>query len=642
MTSLFLFFSSLLLTTALPSSLAASDGVSDLGGKGMVVSTSRLAADIGRQILEDGGNAVDAAIAVQFALGVTEPAFVGPFDGCNIVMFNASDGIVRNLDAREEAPAMFHGNIWCQNPDCFKNESCDCSNGPFESSELETGTLGFGVPGCMAAVKRLIDEGRTSKSLKDLVAPAVELARKGHEMDEFLYSMFAQEAKYLAYFNETARMYLNADMSPKYKPGDQFKNPDLANLMERLAEDGGIDDMYTGNLSRLIVDTAKKGVNRVTGRYSPVELSDLASYRAVYRAPVVTKYRDTVVYGPALPYSGGVSLSQMLNWIEHFEIGSEHYATALGRIIDAQNVAFADRDVFLGDADFVDVPLDGLLSKAYTSKRLEELYNATTSMAVKIPVSSGNPPTGSGAKQQRYARSSKRDKGTSHFTVADRAGNVVCWTTTLNSIFGSRVIVPGTGTFLNDQLCDFVPRSNDPVTGKKYANAGEGGKRPRRTALGEEDKKSLGGKRALSSQAPTIVLDAKTKLPILALGSPGGSSIISGVLNVMIGVLDMKKSAQNAVDAPRSLAQNAAPATIESWGDNNLTSTMQHLNAKNYSWQLEANPPPYTETDPKGDGGYHHFGAVSAIKLFHNSNGIRFEGGADKIRVPEAAAAPAT
>ena len=135
---------------------------------------------------------------------------------------------------------------------------------------------------------------------------------------------------------------------------------------------------------------------------------------------------------------------------------------------------------------------------------------------------------------------------------ADRSGNVVCWTTTLNSIFGSRVIVPGTGTFLNDQLCDFVPRSTDPVTGKRYANAGEGGKRPRRTAIGEEDRKSLGGKRALSSQAPTIVLDAKTKLPVLALGSPGGSSIISGVLNVMIGVLDMKR-------APRMLSMRLDP-----------------------------------------------------------------------------------
>ena len=302
--------SSLLLTIALSPSFAASDVDSELrSGKGMVVSTSRLAADIGHQILEDGGNAVDAAIAVQFALGVTEPAFVGPFDGCNIVMYNATDGVVRNLDAREEAPENFHGNIWCQNPDCFQNESCDCSRGPFNTSELETGSLGFGVPGCMAAVKRLIDEGRTTKSLKELVAPAVELARKGHEMDPFLYSMFEQEAKYLAYFNETARMYLNADMSPKYKPGDLFKNPDLANLMEQLAEDGGIDDMYTGNLARLIVDTAKKGINRVTGRYSPVELSDLASYRAVYRAPVVTKYRDTVVYGPALPYSGGKPIS---------------------------------------------------------------------------------------------------------------------------------------------------------------------------------------------------------------------------------------------------------------------------------------------------------------------------------------------
>ena len=157
--------------------------------KGMVVSTSRLAAGIGSRVLEAGGNAVDAAIATQFALGVTEPAFVGPFDGCNIMMFNASDGSVRNLDAREEAPAKFHGNIWCRNPDCFGNESCDCSQGPFNTSERETGSLGFGVPGCMAAVKRLIDEGRTTKSLEELVAPAVELARKGHEMDQFLYSM---------------------------------------------------------------------------------------------------------------------------------------------------------------------------------------------------------------------------------------------------------------------------------------------------------------------------------------------------------------------------------------------------------------------------------------------------------------------
>merc|ERR1711934_643330 len=201
-----------------------------------------------------------------------------------------------------------------------------------------------------------------------------------------------------------------------------------------------------------------------------------------------------------------------------------------------------------------------------------------------------------------------RDKGTSHFTVADRFGNVVCWTTTLNSLFGSRVIVPGTGTFLNDQLCDFVPRATDPATGKRYANAAEGGKKPRRTAIGDEDKKSLGGKRALSSQAPTIVIDAKTKLPILGLGSPGGASIISGVLNVMVGVVDMNKSAQEAVDAPRALAQNSAPCTIESWGQNNLTSTSDHLNAKNYSWKLEAHPPPYTETVPKGDGGFHHFG----------------------------------
>ena len=148
MPSIVMLLSSLLLTIALSPSFAASDVDSELrSGKGMVVSTSRLAADIGHQILEDGGNAVDAAIAVQFALGVTEPAFVGPFDGCNIVMYNATDGVVRNLDAREEAPENFHGNIWCQNPDCFQNESCDCSRALLTPASLRREVSGLGFLG---------------------------------------------------------------------------------------------------------------------------------------------------------------------------------------------------------------------------------------------------------------------------------------------------------------------------------------------------------------------------------------------------------------------------------------------------------------------------------------------------------------
>lgn len=394
---------------------------------GMAVSTNHHASDIGAAILARGGNAIDAAIAMQFALSVVEPVFVGPFDGCNIMFYNATTGLVYNLDGREEAPELFHGNIWCQDEGCMTNSSCSCDKGPFPVGERETGGLGFGVPGCMAAVKRLIDEGRTTLSLPELVQPAVYLARKGFTWDRIFHGMVLAEAKYLAYFNTTAEMYLKPDrLTPKVGVNETFRNPELADLMLQLAAPGGIEDMYNGSLARLLVETANRAVNKITKRYSPVQMSDFASYRAVYRAPTVATYRGKyAVHGPALPYSGGVSLAQMLNWADEFDLSlspspsptpslhqyknpyknnasnensqnnqnlsmknmNKTIGLALGVLLDAQNSAFSDRDYFLGDADFVDgLPdiLPGLLNKSYTRDRIERLFDRTRMDAVKV------------------------------------------------------------------------------------------------------------------------------------------------------------------------------------------------------------------------------------------------------------------
>jgi gamma-glutamyltranspeptidase/glutathione hydrolase len=311
-----------------------------------------------------------------------------------------------------------------------------------------------------------------------------------------------------------------------------------------------------------------------TGRFGVMEKTDLQGYRAVYREPVVQTYRGHTMIGMPPPSSGGLALAQIFHWMEGYNVTDIAGGTdarwsgeLVTRWIDAQNAAFADRNVYVGDADFVDVPVQGLLDRAYTDARREDLSDDY--FVIPAPLDAGLPP---GAADLRYAVAPPtNENGTTHASISDRDGSLVALTTTIEQGWGSGVVVPGRGFLLNNELTDFQDRGVGE-DGLPYANRPEGGKRFRRTALGS-DRDTLGGKRPRSSMTPTILLDSAGK-PLMATGAPGGSTIIAGTANVVLQSIDLGIGEDRSfpstddemaflTDQPRVMSQNGATSTCE-------------------------------------------------------------------------------
>jgi gamma-glutamyltranspeptidase / glutathione hydrolase len=469
-----------------------------LGRNGMVASSSPAATRVGVEILKAGGNAVDAAVAVGFALAVTLPE-AGNLGGGGFAVLRLAGGTEVALDFRETAPAAAGPHLYLG------------ANGKPDPKRSVVGGLAVGVPGSVAGLCLMARRwGRLP--LADLVAPAIRLARDGFVLpQEIRLDLARKETRdLLGAFPESKRIFL--DGSAGLGPDAPFRQPELAKTLEQIAA-GGPDAFYRGETADLIVAEVRK-----TGGVMTRE--DLAAYQVKDRAPLVGKYREATIITMPPPSSGGVALLEGLGVLESFGMRDLGYGSEQGTHVLAECLrrVFKDRATWLGDPDFSFVPARALVSAPYTKLLARQISDdATPSDAVELPP----PPRPERAE-------------TTHFSVVDGRGNAVALTTTLNGSFGSGVTVTGAGFLLNNEIDDFAVAPGQP---NMYG-------------LIQSERNLVGpGKRPLSSMTPTIV--ERNGQVILVVGSPGGPTIISTVLQIVVNVLDHQMTVSQAVAAPR-------------------------------------------------------------------------------------------
>jgi gamma-glutamyltranspeptidase/glutathione hydrolase len=463
----------------------------------MVSTAHFLASAVGNRVLEEGGNAVDAAVATAFALAVVHPA-AGNIGGGGFLVYHGADGLVTAFNFRERAPLAATERMYLD------------ERGEIRNNTNHEGLLSVGVPGTVAGLW-LAHRRLGSKPWRALVQPAIELAEQGFPSSWATQRMQEWLVENGDSFPSTARAFLKNGTSP-YEPGEVWKQPDLAKTLKRIRKDGH-DGFYRGTTARLIADFMRAHGGLITEE-------DLAAYTAVEVAPIHGTFRGHDVYAMSPPSSGGVALVEMLNILEGYDLKSIGHNTAvyLHLLTEAMRRAFADRAQHLGDPDFnPEMPVARLTSKAYAAELRAGIdpYRASTSDA------------------QRFNDLAEGDH-TTHFSVVDRDGNAVALTYTLEYGYGSRIVVEGAGFLLNNEMGDF-----NPVPGLTDST-GMIGTRPN---LVEP------GKRMLSSMTPTIV--ARDGQPVLVLGSPGGRTIINTVLQVILNVLEHGMDVADAVEAGR-------------------------------------------------------------------------------------------
>lgn len=468
-----------------------------LADSAMVVSAHPLASKVGADIMRKGGNAVDAAIAVQFALAVVYPA-AGNIGGGGFMLVRFADGKTDALDYREKAPAAAHPNMYL---DEIGNPV------PLLSSR---GHKSVGVPGTVAGLVEAHNKyGRLPWA--ELVQPAIELARKG-------FPLTALEAKDLNGAAEDFKKYNTVlpehlIRQEGWKEGDTIRHTDLAATLERIRDNGKVG-FYEGKTADDIINEMKRGNGLIT-------YEDLKNYEAIWRTPVEGNYKGYKIISMPPPSSGGVALLQLLQVTENFPIAAwGHNSVKTAHLmIEAERRVYADRAKYLGDPDFVNVPLSALLSNEYNDSRMESFNpnKATPSSAV----SHGTIP---GYESEQ----------TTHLSVVDPQGNAVAVTTTLNDSYGSHVVVAGSGFILNDEMDDFSVKPGVP---NMYG------------AIGGEANKILPNKRMLSSMTPTIV-EKNGKL-FMVVGTPGGTTIITSVYQTILNVIEHGMTMQEAVTARR-------------------------------------------------------------------------------------------
>ena len=462
---------------------------------GMVVADEPLATDVGVAVLQGGGNAVDAAVAVGFALAVTHP-FAGNLGGGGFMLVRFADGRSTFIDFRERAPEKASRDMYLDAQGNPTRESLD-------------GWRSAGVPGSVRGFE-LAQSKYGNRKWAELIAPAIALASKGFALS-YKASESLRGARNLADDAESKRIFQRGGAF--YEAGDVLLQPELAATLQKIAM-GGAREFYEGETGRrLVAEMARHG--------GLITLSDLQQYRAVERTPLVGKYRGLDIVTAPLPSSGGIGVLQMLGMLEGsgYEKSGAGSAAAIHYTAEVMRRYFADRSVYLGDSDFVKVPVKGLLDPAYLRERRASIDRAHATPSDQVDP--GKPAGREGTE-------------TTHYSIIDAAGNAVAVTYTLNNSYGSGITVPGLGFLLNDEMDDFTAKPNSPnlyglVQGE--ANAIQPGKRP------------------LSAMSPTIVVrDGK---PLLVLGAPGGPRIVTAVLEVLLNVIDFHMNVQDAVDAPR-------------------------------------------------------------------------------------------
>lgn len=463
----------------------------------VVVAGEGHAAHVGTEIIRDGGNAVDAAVAVQFAMAVTQPR-AGNIGGGGFMVVHMN-GETYALDFRERAPLKATQDMYIKNGEVQPNLST-------------LGPLAVGVPGSVAGMikahKRFGD-----LPLEAVIQPAIELARKGFHISLSMAQLLNEHADVFDKF-EGSEHYFTKENGEPWHEGDLFIQKDLAKTLERIAENGR-EGFYSGPTADMIVETMQQYGGLITHK-------DLKQYEAKWRDPITVTFQDYTLYMMPPPSTGGLVVAQVLKMLKPYDLESLGYNTAkyVHLVAEAMRRAFADRAYFLGDPDYVDVPMETLLSKEYNRKRMESFsWDHSTSSE---EISHGKIP------------SFTESINTTHYSIVDDEGNAVSVTTTLNGWYGSKVAVEGAGFFLNNEMDDFTAKPGVPnmyglIQGK--ANA------------------IKPGKRMISSMTPTIVMkDGDVRM---VLGAAGGPRIITNVLQTFLNEAVFGMNAQEAISAPR-------------------------------------------------------------------------------------------
>ncbi|MFI5856670.1 gamma-glutamyltransferase [Streptomyces parvulus] len=499
-----------------------------VGYGGAVASVDPDASAAGIEVLRKGGNAVDAAVATAAALGVTEPYSAGVGGGGYFVYYDAKSRTVRTIDGRETAPLTADENLFTEN------------GKPIPFADAVSSGLAVGTPGTPATWQSALDRWG-SRKLASVLEPAERLARHGFTVDDTFRSQTAANEQRFRYFPDTAELFLPGGELPVV--GSTFKNPDLARTYKELGREG-VGALYRGELGEDVVATVNKPpVDPDSGwnaRPGDLSAKDLATYGAKFQKPTRTSYRGLNVYSIAPSSSGGTTVGEALNILERTDLSEASKARYLHRFIEASRISFADRGRWVGDPAFEDVPARELLSQRYADSRECLIKDDAVLTSPLAPGDPRHPAACAGGGTA--APTTYEGENTTHLTVADKWGNVVAYTLTIEQTGGSGITVPGRGFLLNNELTDFSfapanPAVHDP-------NLPGPGKRPR------------------SSIAPTIVLDRHHK-PVVAVGSPGGATIITTVLQTLTGFIDRGLPLVDAIAAPRASQRNAAQTELE-------------------------------------------------------------------------------
>lgn len=465
--------------------------------KGMVVAQEPLAADVGVSVLKSGGNAVDAAVAVGFALAVTHP-FAGNIGGGGFMLLRMADGRTTFMDFREKAPGKATHDMYL-----------DAAGNVTKDSLL--GWRAAGVPGTVRGLELALKKYGT-KPWAELLQPAIHLASSGFPISYPQMRSFKANADAFSQFPESKRIFLKD--GALYDWNENFQQPELARTLERIAHKGA-KDFYEGETAHILASEMEKNGGLIT-------LDDLRQYQAVERKPLEGDYHGYHIITSPPPSSGGVGILQMLGILDGTGYEKSHAgsASAYHYLAEVMRRYYADRNEYLGDPDFVKNPITAMLDPAYIRTRRDSI-----DPVVATPSDQIRPGLPAGAAE---------GSDTTHYSIADEQGNVVAVTYTLNAGYGSKVTVPGLGFLLNDEMDDFAAKPGTPNL----------------FGLVQGEANSIApGRRPLSSMVPTIVL--KDGKPFLVLGAPGGSMIITAVLQVMLNVMDFGMNVQDAIDFPR-------------------------------------------------------------------------------------------
>ena len=469
----------------------------EVGLKGMVVTQHYLASEVGEAILSKGGNAYDATIAVAFALAVVLPRAGNIGGGGFTVLYNSSDESFQSLDYREKAPLAASKNMYLDN------------NGDVISNLSTLGYKAIAVPGTVDGMWEL-HKRYGSMDWKELILPSIKLAKEGFRVSPLMADTLNRNYESLSKFSETKKIFFKEN---PVKFNSLLIQKDLAKTLEKISNNGR-NGFYKGEVARKIVADMKRNDGLIT-------LDDLENYKSKWRKPLINKYKNFEIITMPPPSSGGLHLIQMLNILESFDIKSlKHNSPSYVLLLnEVMKYAYADRSQYLGDPDYVDVPVNKLISKDYAeniSKKIT-IDNVTKSDDIKAGM---------------YIDLESDE--TTHFSIADKFGNLVSTTYTLNSSFGSKVVIAKTGILMNNEMDDF---SSAPGVPNQFG------------LLGEKFNEIQPSKRPLSSMTPTIVF--KNNSPFLIMGSPGGSRIITAVLQNFLNIAEFEMNLADSINKPR-------------------------------------------------------------------------------------------